>query len=389
MTEKEIKKYIVDVELTSSEKESFENHITSLEELLLKEVSPFFTFQELRRIGSYPLSIIIHDEKRIELALLYHVTSSLEKDIKQKLLMNFIENTIYLNDSHLKSLERIQSSYFLLTYDDQIQFKLKVCFDESLLTIDLKRKEYLENENRTYSYFKNVLKFIKAQVNELKLQKLDDYTLSILLSYGLHRMVAIKSYEQYLQAFLSSLDDLLSEKKMMMDPLSTLFSNQKYVVVDPVDENINLTAHLDEVSLTEVRNLKKKLQKLFESVQEEILGGAQLVLDVTPVYVLEKDCYLWSYKIVGTQYSSQGGEFKHNPIEYKTAILRALFKGLKFIVDSQHIYTKTILIQGTEDSILKCVEKNIDEQENNSRRKTIMKFIDENKLKLNFKSSSK
>ena len=366
MTEKEIKKMINDLELLPNEKETLENHINILENIFMNNNDTNFHFDEIFKTGSYSYGILIHDEKKIEIVIKMSCQVEFNEQIKQKLIMNYLNN-----DS------------FDITFNDDIQISVKVILDSNILEKELMRKSFIDEENRKYSYYKNVLKFIKYYANELKMQKLNDYTMASLLSYGLHKAVGNVHYSQYVQAFLSSLDDLLQEKKLNEHD-NMLFTNQKYVVVDPIDENINLTSHLDEVSLTEIRNLKKRLQKLFEVAQEEILGSGQLILDVTPIYNEEKDCYAWNYKIVNTSYIANGGEFKNNPFEYKTAILRALFKGLKFIIDSEHIYTKTILIRGCDESILKCIEKNVDEQENNSRRKTIIRFIDDNKIKLVF-----
>ena len=164
---------------------------------------------------------------------------------------------------------------------------------------------------------------------------------------------------------------LVSKLKLERDhtaEINTIFSK----IDDLSEEDLSqITARLNAVDEKleeyeyDLDSVPKSVKdRLFEVAQEEILGSGQLILDVTPIYNEEKDCYAWNYKIVNTSYIANGGEFKNNPFEYKTAILRALFKGLKFIIDSEHIYTKTILIRGCDESILKCIEKNVDEQEN-------------------------
>ena len=159
-----------------------------------------------------------------------------------------------------------------------------------------------------------------------------------------------------------------------------IYNNKKYVLSDVVS-NVNLFETISEVKLNEYRKLRKALSKAVQTESEKTLidSKVEIVIDVNPIFDSVNKTFSWSYELVGKDVKNSGGIYLNNEVEYQTAVLKGIFKGLKVIVDN-NLTKKKIILKCDYDGILTDKMKSSDE--NKSRMKTINSLIEKNSLKV-------
>lgn len=387
MTEKEYRNLISTNEIAIINKDQINELYQVLVTSIEKETNDIFTIEAIKRLDDLSLGIAIKNTDVIDIAFVVNVKKELYEGLLSSVIYNFIENSIILNIKVVKSIERDYLNKLLIVkLNSQQKIIIRICNHDQFAKLELRTK-WLDELNEKYTYFKNSIKMIKCLLKEQNIEIINNYLLIVLFACGLEKYHMQNKYDDYITAFGKIIDDFISQKKIEIDneynvvkpSLSCNFKG--YTVVDPFNTEVNLAANINDANISEFRKLKKRLNK-FREVTLTDQGSATLTLDVTPVTTAEN--YQWHYELVGRNLSSQGGEYQLNEIEYKTAVLKGLFRGLKVIMNSG-INNKNILVISPVEGLLKCEERALEEQENNSRRKTITKYIEENKLLIKWK----
>lgn len=380
MTEKEYRKLISDCEITIEQKNSLDFKYSQYNELLQKMKTPFIV-KECYKYGIYASQMAINTTNYFDLKLTIDLDSLINEHLKNSLIINEIIVQVLLSIP-TKSYE-LNKNKVRFEHQDGVVVNLELV--ESIRDFE-NITRFIEELNSKYSYFKNVYKVLKHLLSELNIEIINDYTLVILLAYALENYYQGNKYENYMYAFNSALDDLISQKKIELNQeyqyctpkLNSL--SKGYIIVDPYN-NLNLAANLNDVNISDIRKLKKKIAKMYEVISNDV-GSGILTLNINPV-VNDDNTLSWSYDVVGRNLKNNGGTYANNDVEYVTATLKGYFRGLKAIISS-NIYNKNIEVVTSIPDLLKCVEKDPSEAENNSRRKTITKYIEDNKLLISY-----
>ena len=254
--------------------------------------------------------------------------------------------------------------------------------------IETKKLKFYEEINQKYTLFKNSYKILRHLLLESNVEFVDDYALSIIFIYGLEKYFSSNKYDNYMVAFVNALDDLINTKKIELQenyinviPKLSL-SSKGYTITDPFDESNNLALNINEANIGELRKFKKKIAKMYEQVTPDTGSSSVLTLNINPLNNSD-GTISWRYDVCGRNIQNSGGVFPNTESDSKNASLKAYFRGLKAIVTS-NIYNKNITVITKHKDILKCIEKDSSEAENNSRRKTITKYIEDNKLLISY-----
>ncbi len=386
MTEKEIKSIINTLEVDSFERDLLNEKFELISSIIKNNISPLFSLNKIELGGTLARKINNSKDLTVEALIVF---SFKEKSIKDliNLCLNEIENILFLNKENLKFENYTRDSINACASfnDDQVSYNLFIKFEESDLfsyEVELKNLNLFNEYQSKYSLFSNTIKFIKHYQKEENITILNFELLEFLLMYGLKEYNTINKYNDYLNSFIKALDDLLNNLTLSFTEEKTI--SKSFYAYSPITTE-NLASNINPINVKELRTFRKTLNFLIEANDEdEIINAPLLTIDVTPIYNKKTDSYSWSFEFQNYNIKNSGGAHKNNPIEIKTAILKGLFKALKFVADSANIQTKNITIKGASNNILKCLEKNVEEYENNSRRKTITSLIEANNLKVNF-----
>ncbi|MGI6711044.1 MAG: hypothetical protein ACOX4W_06380 [Bacilli bacterium] len=386
MTEKEIKSIINNLEVDSFERELLNKKFELISSIIKNNLSPLFTLKDLELGENIVRKTNNSKDLTVEALIVF---SFKDKDVKDliNLCLNEIENIIFLNKENqlFKNYTRDYINACASFSDDKVNYNLFIRFKESNLfnyEVELKKLNLFNEYQNKYSLFSNTIKFIRHYQKEENISVLTYELLEFLLMYGLKEYNTVNKYNDYLNSFIKALDDLLNNHTLSFTEEKTI--SKSFYAYSPIT-NENIASHINPINVKELRSFRKTLNFLIEANDEdEIINAPLLTIDVTPIYNEKTDSYSWSFEFQNYNIKNSGGAHKNNPIEIKTAILKGLFKALKLVTDSANIQTKNITIKGASNNILKCLEKNAEEYENNSRRKTITSLIEANNLKVNF-----
>lgn len=376
MTEKEYRNLINEIEIKDDQRQVLNKILSLLADKINGYQNDYLNIFNFRKYGSIQTNTAISPLKNINIAIESNVDLQLNDQLKTNILFNNVENEIAYLGLNVSSFERDYEQKTISIKIDEIEFKIKITNEDFIAD------KYLEELNNRHTYFKNVLKIIKHYVNEQKLN-IPSYLVMILLAYGAENYLAGRKYEDYFVAFDKALDDFIAKKKIELlktynfEFVLNINEYKGFVIVDPFSGD-NVASKVNDVNVQDYRKLKKSLTKLFEVIQIDTRGNAIVTLDVTPILNPSTNKYAWSYQLVGRGLSSSGGEYENNQFEFKTAVLKGLFRGLKTTIEQ--IKNKNITIICPVGKVLECVAGKAEEAENNSRRKTITKLIEENKL---------
>lgn len=385
MTEKEIKSQINDLEVNSLEKNLLNEKFELIKNLINNNINKLFVLKDFLPTKNLIRKTNNLNDLTVEALLIFSLKEKPIKDLIN-LCLNEIENIIFLNQENLifDNFSRDTTNAYACFNDDAITYKLYIRFENTdlfnqrfeNLEIDL----FNEYQNK-FSLFVNTIKLIRHYQKKENISTLSFELLEFLLMYGLKNYNSLNKYSDYLNSFLKALDDLLNNYTLSFnEPKSISKSFYAYSSIT----NENLAAHINPINVKELRLFKKTLSFLIEENNITIINAPLLTISVSPIYNDKTNTYSWSFEIKNFNIKNSGGSYQNNPLEIKTAILKGIFKALKTITDNPNIQTKNINIQGASNNILKCIEKNTDEYENNSRRKTIISLIEEKNLKVNF-----
>lgn len=379
MTEKEYKKLISEIDITT-ERRNLLNEEYDLFCNILNGLDYPFALQEAKKDGLLQSQMAISSTNYFNILLNLSIENSLNSNFDNILKVNEVLKVILLN-MNIKCYE-INNNHIKIKKDN-LYVNLDI-LNENEYSKEIKKQKFIEEINSKYTLFKNAYKLIRHLLYELNIEIIDDYTLFVILVYSLEKHYSDNKYDNYMVAFASGLDDFINSKKIFLQgeysnvTIGTCELTKGYIISDPFDSNINLASNINDANIGEVRKLKKRISKLYEDVAVDNGSSSILTLNINPVHN-NNGTISWSYVVVGRNLSNVGGEYVDSLVEDKSASLKAFFRGLKAIVSS-NIYNKNITVVTKHKDILKCIEKEPTEAENNSRRKTITKYITDNKL---------
>ena len=355
MTEKEFKKIITDIDNISLNKQKVaelsNNVINKISNNLHQKVQIKESF-----VSSYMAFGINYNPDVIYIAV------DVENINNNQLIFNAFENALILGE--FTKIERTLN--FIKFVDNEFTYVLELKVDDKAPVEYIKAlvKKFDETSSK-YTLLQNALKLVNFFEKEEEIKDLDYKVIINLLIKSLDGDIENKYYK-YLSLLIKSLDDMSN--------------NKKYVLSDVVS-NVNLFETISEVKLNEYRKLRKALSKAVQTESEKTLIDSKLevVIDVNPIFDSVNKTFSWSYELVGKDVKNSGGIYLNNEVEYQTAVLKGIFKGLKVIVDN-NLTKKKIILKCDYDGILTDKMKSSDE--NKSRMKTINSLIEKNSLKV-------
>lgn len=248
----------------------------------------------------------------------------------------------------------------------------------------------MEIANRDYTYFRNTIKIIKYYRDEQKIN-ISGYILEIMLYYSLNEYFKDNRYEDYLNGFIKTIDELIKGNKIevskdvyqKLNVDSNTNVKKTYMVLDVANPNNNLTDNINDLSIGEYRKLKKVLSKLIDNKNSlSNNSNATIVLNINPLPIKDTNEFSWSYQIEGSNYNNTGGAYQNSEDQLLLAMYKGLYKGLRAIVDN-NLNRKNIEVICKKQNILKLTT-NVS-QENLSRIKNIEAYIENNGLIIKYR----
>lgn len=393
MTEKDFRKLVTDLEILSSEKQELIEKINNLEKIIKDHHSNFYELVSIQKIGSFAKGLLLNDADEIDVMAVIKIDNQKAFLLNNNYILNDIENIIIDNYQDIvkySSVQRNNQQNIISFISHNFKINLYICYESDyfLASNHQKQIEFVEIANRDYTYFRNTLKIIKYFRDEAKI-KISGYILEVILYYALNEYFEDNRYETYIKGFIKSIDEFLKGNKIEVSKdiyqklnIETSSNIKKpYMVIDVANPNHNLTDYVNDVNVSEFRKLKKSLSKIIDTKQNE-LSTVVVGLDINPILNNQTNEYMWSYKVIGTNYSNNGGSYDNNNNGILTAMYKGLYKGLRAIVDN-NLNRKNIEVYSNKGNILKI--DNLDSEENKSRIRNITSYIENNNITLTFK----
>ena len=394
MTEKDFRKLVTDLEISSDEKNTLNTLLETVKTVLEEHPSKYFKVVDVKKAGSWAKGTMLNDAEEVDMMVVVEPLSEKPFLLENEVILNALSNIFITNIPSIQKLSdvvRNTSRNSLKIKVDNYNINVHVRYlDENYSSIlEEKQIEFTEIANRDYTYFRNVLKVIKYYKEEANIH-ISGCILEIILYYALNEYFKDNRYEDYLNNFTRALDDFMKGKKievshdvyekLEIDPTNDVKRN--YMVLDVANPNNNLTDTVNEISLGEYRKLKKVLSKLIDTrVNLSMSSNASVLININPIKIKDSDEYAWSYKIENSDYNNNGGSYQNTPDQLVTAMFKALYKGLRAVVDN-NLNRKKVEIICNKGNILKLTDTT---DENKSRIKTIEAYIENNGLVVSFK----
>ena len=383
MTEKEFRNLLSEIEFTS--KDIYNNIFTTLSDKLTLSNSKFET-QVINKVGLYSKQLLIKQSNILEINIVIKCLKEIDETLKNKVIINELENILILEiDAYDVSYDSKAKCINCKIGDTSVKIYIQTIIESE---IEVKKNKLCEAINTKYTYFKNTYKLLKYFMYDTKIDCISDEALFVLLTYSSEKYFLSNKYDSYIFNFIRCLDDFINQKQIEIESdysildISLNDNLKTYQVFSPFYKNTNLTENINDVNISEVRKFKKRLQKLFEVENTEVRSSI-IKLNIEPKEVGNNQI-AWRYDVVGRNLTNSGGEFENTELEYLNASLKGYFRGLKAICNST-INNKNITVVTKYKDILKC-NTDSNYSEINSRRKTITKYIEENKLLITYQN---
>lgn len=396
MTEKEFRKLVTDLEVSKTFKDSVTQDINTLTTLISEKLTSFLEMVSLEKVGAFAKNTMIATANLVDLMIVINLKSHKTFKLMNQLVVNELINIIayhFDNITKISDIEYNSSSnsimFNIIKGDQIINYNLLIRYNNVLEDISFndsklikKHTEFVELANRDYTYFKNTIAIIKNYRDEQKIN-ISGHILEVLLYYSLNEYFRDNRYETYLNAFLRGIDDFLKQKVIeVSDDIyqklaiakPSFVQTKGYTILDVNEKSINLTPDMNELKLSEYRKLKKAISKLVD-VNNTDLSKEKVILDINPKII--DNMYVWSYHIENSKYANDGGSYPMTEANKMTAMLKALSKGLKTIVEN-NLNKKQVKIISSVGNILK--KDDLLSAENNSRKKTILAYVEVNNI---------
>lgn len=394
MTEKEFRKLVTDLEISSDEKNTLNQKLDDIKELFTKNTPKYFKVLDIKKTGSWAKGTMLNDTDEIDIMVVVEPLQENSFVLNNEVVLNELTNILITNVKEITKLSDVSRNINrniinVRMKDFTIHLHVRYLEEQFCATLEEKQVEFTEIANRDYTYFRNALKVIKYYKESQKIN-ISGYIIEIMLYYALNEYFKDNRYEDYLNNFIRAIDDFLKGKKIeVSDDIYQKLQITKasdikrnYIVLDVANPSNNLTDGLNEMALGEYRKLKKTLSKLVDNrVNLSMSANVVVSININPVKIKDSEEYAWSYKIENSDYSNNGGSYSNTPESLLTAMLKSLYKGLRAVVDN-NLNRKKVEIVCSKGNILKLSNAT---EENKSRIKTIEAYIENNGLIVSFK----
>ena len=394
MTEKDFRKLVTDLEILNTEKQELLNRLEQLKVNLTKNPHKHYQILDVVKGGSWAKGTMLNDTDEIDVIVVVEALDSIPFAIKNYYILNAIENDIiesYPNINKLSNITRNVSRNIISFEENNFKINLQICYQDNNFPYALREKQimFVELANRDYTYFRNTMKIIKYYRDEQNIN-ISGYILEIMLYYSLNEYFKDNRYEDYLNGFIKTIDEFIKGARIEVSPdiyqkLEVLPVNNNlkkpYTVLDVADPSNNLTDNINEITIGEYRKLKKALAKLIDNKVNVLNSSSVVVLNINPTPIKDTNEFSWSYKIENSELANNGGSYQNTEEELLSAMYKALYKGLRAIVDN-NLNRKNIEVVCKKQNILKI---NNVSKENISRIKNIEAYIENNGLIIKYR----
>lgn len=393
MTEKEFRRLVTDLEILSDERDALNEKLLQISAIIQEHITHHVHIQVIKKAGSWAKGTLLNDAEELDIMVVVEPSGQMPFVLENEAVCNEIVNAfIYAKEvQKLSDITRNVSRNSIEIKWGNVVIHLFVRYTTGgyLATLDELQIQFTELANRDYTYFRNAVKIIQYYKEEQKIN-ISGYIIEVILYYALNTYFKDNRYEDYLHAFIKALDELMKGKKIevskdIYQKLGVNPDNQvkkNYMVLDVANPNNNLVENINDISIGEYRKLKRVLSKLVDTKMNLSMGtSATVILSIQPVPIKESEEFAWHYAIENSDYSNSGGAYPNTPQGLLTAMYKALYKGLRAIVD-YNLNRKSIEVRCSKQNILKLTEVS---EENKSRIKTIETYIENNGLVVTFK----
>lgn len=280
MTEKDFRKLITDLETTKESKDAILEEINKLNNILKNNVKHFnVNIEGLYLADSWGL----HYEGQKELTVLLNAECLNEKNfpLSNQGLINEVYNSLLYG---LDILKKSQIGYneldnSIYVYDGEVKVNLVLRFNKELefqtdyfVSYDNLKDKFIKKASSEFNLFKNTIILIKSVVDENNIP-LGAYEIALLLYYGLSINFTNHTYAVYIKEFIHAVDDFLKGVKIDQDDdtyrelgiTRALNVKKGYTIVDVSNPSLNLTASVGEAFTSDLKKLKKILQKMLDN----------------------------------------------------------------------------------------------------------------------------
>lgn len=280
MTEKDFRKLITDLETTKESKDAILEEINKLNIILKNNVKHFnVNIEGLYLADSWGL----HYEGQKELTVLLTAECLNEKNfpLSNQGLINEVYNSLLYG---LDILKKSQIGYneldnSIYVYDGEVKVNLVLRFNKELefqtdyfVSYDNLKDKFIKKASSEFNLFKNTIILIKSVVDENNIP-LGAYEIALLLYYGLSINFTNHTYAVYIKEFIHAVDDFLKGVKIDQDDdtyrelgiTRALTVKKGYTIVDVSNPSLNLTANVGEAFTSDLKKLKKILQKMLDN----------------------------------------------------------------------------------------------------------------------------
>lgn len=280
MTEKDFRKIVTELELTKESKDFINEEANKLNSLL-KEGIKHFNVNIIDKAYSNKWGLAYEGEKEISYLLEASLKEEKSFPLSNQALINEVYNVLMygLGVTKLNQIGYDPLDNVLFVYDGDIRINLVLRFNHELeyqndyfpASDELKEK-FIKKASSEFNLFKNAVTLIKSTVDSLNIN-LDAYEISLLLYYGLTINFTSHTYEVYLKEFNHAVDDFLKEMRIDQDDetyrflgISRVLSVKRgYTLIDISKPSFNLTANVGEAFTSDLKKLKKAIQKMLEN----------------------------------------------------------------------------------------------------------------------------
>ncbi len=365
MTEKDFKKIINDQELKQNNKQTLntlkDDFVTKVKQLLNKRITLVDS-----KLSGWNVLNIYPNTNEVYICLDFNV-DVVNKQNETTIILNEVENILYyLNAS---KIERIVNGIKFTVEDVDYYLNLRSDYltPVSYLNSFIKK---VDEYNKTYTLLKNTLSIVNYLIEEEVIKEINVIFLTNMFIKTLEKESVENKYYKYLGYLVKALDEFTN--------------NKKYEIKDLVVNDSLMVLNITEAKLAEYRKLRKAIIKAISVEEETIKFDSQLevVVDVNPIFNETNKTFSWHYSVIGKNNENMGGVYPNTEVDYQTAVLKGVFKGLKAIVDL-NLTKKKIILKCDYDGIL--TNKMLTNDENKSRMKTINSLIQNNNLKITCK----
>lgn len=397
MTEKEFRKLVSEQEVTRAQKEEILNVLETIKEHINNYANKHFEIVDMYRGGSLAKGTMINSCKEHDFFMVIKPTFTKVFDLVNKVIINEISNALITSlDNIIKlsdltfnvSLNKLTFKYQEYVINIYVYYSEEVEGIPSLLlnNLEAKRIKFIEIVNKDYTYFRNAMQIIRYYRDEQLLNNISGYLLEVIMYYSLKEYCFDVRYEDYLNAFIKGLDDFINGKKIEVE--SKIYhdlevepfdeAKKGFTVIDVATGRINLASDVNEITIGDYRKLKKAIAKLVEAKSSKDMLTGPVKLNIT-INKNNDSTFSWGYKIEGTNFYGNGGSFSNSQEDTYTAIYKALLKGLKSVVDNNLNRNHVELSIPKADALTSDNGLSV---ENKARRKNVLTFIENNRIKI-------